>query len=201
MTAIVGILSVYVCSRDLNGVIMSWTAFRQFKLLQLVSGKWLLVLIKSFFQWSDKAVWPTSILVSFQGFHSNYLRIIPILSESPPILGDPGAFFAQYFSARVDFPSRPRSSYYLPLGLWGWSPLGSKTVHIRQRAGKFFSKLMQTWRFASVSVRHISLAKILLNKKSLCTSRKASWLKGTKRCRKVISRAKYLSFSLSRNKK
>ena len=125
----------------------------------------------------------------------------PSFSESPPILGDPGVFFAQYFSARVDFLSPPLSSYYLPLGLWGWPLLGSETVHICQRVGKFFSKLMQTWRFASVSLRHISLAKTFLTKKSLCTSRKASWLKGTKRCRKVISRAKYLSFSLSRNKK
>ena len=136
-----------------------------------------------------------------RGFILIVLGSSPSFSESPPILGDLGAVCAQYFSTCVDFPSPPLSSHYLPLGLWGWSPLGSKTVHIRQRAGKFFSKLMQTWRFASVSVRHISLAKILLNKKSLCTSRKASWLKGTKRCRKVISRAKYLSFSLSRNKK
>ena len=88
----------------------------------------------------------------------------PSFSESAPILGDPGAFFAQYFSAHVDFPSPPLSGYSLPLGLWGWSPLGSKTVHICQRAGMFFSKVMQIWRFASVSVRHISLAMILTTK-------------------------------------
>ena len=89
-----------------------------------------------------------------------------------PILGDPRAFFAQYFSTRVDFPSPPLYSYYLPLGLWGWSPLELKTVHIRQRAGMFFSKVMQTWRFASVSVLHISLAIILTTKVSiLCPER------------------------------
>ena len=96
------------------------------------------------------------ILIAWESF--------PSFSESPSILRDPGTFFAQYFSARVDFPSPPLSSYYLPLGLWGWPLLGSKTVHICQRAGKFFSKLMQTWRFASVSVRHISLAIILTKK-------------------------------------
>lgn len=176
------------CHNELNSL------FMQFKSLQLVSGKWLLVLIKSFFNGLIKPSDRHPYCFLSRGFILIVWGSTTSFSESAPILGYPGAFFAQYFFTRVDFPSPPLCQLLSAPGSLRMVTPGIESCPHSSESWKVLLQSNANLEICECECATYFIGNDFSNKSLYTMSRKASWSPGTERCRKVInflSRAKH----------